>query len=85
MQVNIDQALVPSKSQVLMNKYGSAPGMWLEKNNNVFISLPGVPYEMKALMIDEVLPKLRSQFNFPFIMHKTFLTYGMGEYGCRTH
>ncbi|MBO6606887.1 competence/damage-inducible protein A [Psychroserpens sp.] len=79
MQVNIDQALVPSKSQVLMNKYGSAPGMWLEKNNNVFISLPGVPYEMKALMIDEVLPKLRSQFNFPFIMHKTFLTYGMGE------
>ncbi len=79
MQVNIDQALVPSKSQVLMNKYGSAPGMWLEKNNKVFISLPGVPYEMKALMIDEVLPKLRSQFNFPFIMHKTFLTYGMGE------
>lgn len=79
MQVNIDQALVPSKSHVLMNKYGSAPGMWLEKNNKVFISLPGVPYEMKALMIDEVLPKLRTQFNFPFIMHKTFLTYGMGE------
>lgn len=78
-QVNIDQALVPSKAKVLMNKYGSAPGMWLEKNNKVFISLPGVPYEMKALMFDEVLPKLRDQFNFPFIMHKTFLTYGMGE------
>lgn len=78
-QVNIDQALVPSKAKVLMNKYGSAPGMWLEKNNKVFISLPGVPYEMKALMLDEVLPNLRAQFNFPFIMHKTFLTYGMGE------
>lgn len=78
-QVNIDQALVPTKAQVLMNKYGSAPGMWMEKDNKVFISLPGVPYEMKALMIDEVLPKLRAQFNFPFIMHKTFLTYGMGE------
>ncbi len=78
-QVNIDQALVPTKAQVLMNKYGSAPGMWLEKDNKVFISLPGVPYEMKALMQDEVLPRLRAQFNFPFIMHKTFLTYGMGE------
>jgi nicotinamide-nucleotide amidase len=79
MQVNIDQALVPSKATVLMNKYGSAPGMWLEKNNTVFISLPGVPYEMKALISDEVLPKLRTRFEFPYIQHKTFLTYGLGE------
>src|SRR5690606_26135962 len=47
-QLNIDQALVPSKAQVLMNRFGSAPGMWLEKQNKVFISLPGVPFEMKA-------------------------------------
>lgn len=79
MQVNIDQALVPSKASVLMNLYGSAPGMWLEKNNTVFISLPGVPYEMKALMKDVVIPKLRTRFNFPYIQHKTFLTYGLGE------
>ncbi|TXE15972.1 competence/damage-inducible protein A [Psychroserpens burtonensis] len=79
MQVNLDQALVPSKADVLMNKYGSAPGMWLERNNTVFISLPGVPYEMKALIDDEVIPKLRARFKFPYIQHKTFLTYGLGE------
>ena len=79
MQVNLDQALVPSKAEVLMNKYGSAPGMWLEKNNTVFVSLPGVPYEMKALIENEVIPKLRTRFKFPYIQHKTFLTYGMGE------
>jgi nicotinamide-nucleotide amidase len=79
MQVNLDQALVPSKADVLMNKYGSAPGMWLEKNNTVFISLPGVPYEMKALIDDEVIPRLRLRFKFPYIQHKTFLTYGLGE------
>ncbi|OUS02082.1 damage-inducible protein CinA [Flavobacteriales bacterium 33_180_T64] len=78
-KVNIDQALVPTKAEVLMNKYGSAPGMWLEKNKTVFISLPGVPYEMKALIDDEVIPKLRARFKFPYIQHKTFLTYGLGE------
>ncbi|MGG5485419.1 competence/damage-inducible protein A [Gaetbulibacter sp. PBL-D1] len=78
-QVNIDQALVPTKSKVLMNKYGSAPGMWLEKNRKVFVSLPGVPFEMKALIKDEVMPKLREQFQFPYIKHKTILTNGLGE------
>ncbi|WP_250434074.1 competence/damage-inducible protein A [Hanstruepera flava] len=78
-QVNIDQALVPSKSEVLMNKFGSAPGMWLEKNDKVFISLPGVPYEMKALMEQEVVPRLRKAYKFPFIKHTTLLTYGLGE------
>ena len=79
-QVNIDQALVPSKAQVLMNKYGSAPGMWLEKNDTIFVSLPGVPYEMKALFKDELIPGLREKYEFPFIFHKTFLTYGMGVF-----
>ena len=78
-QVNLDQALVPSKAQVLMNAFGSAPGMWLEKNHKIFISLPGVPFEMKALMANEVLPKLQSIFKFPYILHKTILTYGLGE------
>ncbi len=78
-QVNIDQALVPSKATVLMNLFGSAPGMWLEKEDKVFISLPGVPYEMKALINDEVLPRLQEQFELPFILHKTLLVYGIGE------
>lgn len=78
-QVNIDQALVPSKAKVLMNRFGSAPGMWLEKDSKVFISLPGVPFEMKALIENEVIPKLQKQFELPFIMHKTLHTYGLGE------
>ena len=79
LQVNIDQSLVLSKAIALMNKSGSAPGMWLEKNNTVFISLPGVPYEMKGLMNDEVLPRISQKFKRPFILHKTLLTYGIGE------
>ena len=78
-QVNLDQALVPSKAQVLMNAFGSAPGMWLEKNSKVFISLPGVPFEMKGLMTNEVIPKLQKTYKFPYILHKTILTYGLGE------
>lgn len=77
--LNRKQALVPSTCEVLMNKYGTAPGMWIEKGNKVFISLPGVPYEMKALIDDEVLPKLAHKYKRPFILHKTILTYGLGE------
>ena len=79
LQVNIDQSLVLSKAIALMNKSGSAPGMWLEKNNTVFVSLPGVPYEMKGLMNNEVLPRISQKFKRPFILHKTLLTYGLGE------
>ena len=78
-QINRDQALVPSKSEVLFNKVGTAPGMWLKKENTVFISLPGVPYEMKYLIEHEVIPKLVKEYNRPFIIHKTLLTYGQGE------
>ena len=78
-QVNIDQALVPTKATVLMNHYGSAPGMWLEKNGKVFVSLPGVPYEMKALITNEVLPRIQEKYHLPYIMHKTLHTYGIGE------
>lgn len=79
LQVNRDQALVPSKSKVLMNKLGTAPGMWMEKDNKVIISLPGVPYEMNALIENEVIPKLKEKFNCPYILHKTLLVYGIGE------
>ncbi len=79
LQVNLDQALVPSKAKVLMNKLGTAPGMWLERSDKVFISLPGVPFEMKALIDNEVIPKLKDKFHCPFILHRTLLVYGLGE------
>tara|TARA_R110002167_G_scaffold56823_2_gene161188 strand:+ start:3519 stop:4766 length:1248 start_codon:yes stop_codon:yes gene_type:complete len=79
LQINKDQALVPSKAKVLMNINGTAPGMWIEKNNKVFISLPGVPFEMKALIQNEVIPKLSEKYKCPFILHKTLLVYGLGE------
>ncbi len=78
-QMNIDQALVPSKATALMNHHGSAPGMWIPKEEKVFISLPGVPYEMKDLMEKEVIPRLRENLHLPVIYHKTILTYGLGE------
>jgi len=78
-QMNKDQALMPSTATVLFNKVGTAPGMWLEKENTVFVSLPGVPYEMKYIMEYEVIPRLISKFTRPFIVHKTILTYGQGE------
>ncbi|MGB1312441.1 MAG: CinA family nicotinamide mononucleotide deamidase-related protein [Bizionia paragorgiae] len=78
-QVNLDQALIPSQAQALMNTVGSAPGMWIEKNNKVFISLPGVPYEMRLLMENEVIPKLKTKYKRPYILHKTVITYGVGE------
>ena len=77
--VNKLQAQVPSKAKVLKNRYGTAPGMWMEKNNKVFISLPGVPYEMRGLINLEVLPNLQEKFHFPYILHRTLLTYGLGE------
>ena len=78
-QINKDQALVPSKSTVLHNQVGTAPGIWMKKENTVFVSLPGVPFEMKYLIEKEVVPKLVKEFERPYIIHKTILTYGRGE------
>ncbi|MAM17669.1 MAG: competence/damage-inducible protein A [Christiangramia sp.] len=77
--LNRDQALVPSQATVLHNEYGTAPGMWFEKDRKVFISMPGVPYEMKALMEREIIPRLTETFSRPVILHKTVMTYGLGE------
>jgi nicotinamide-nucleotide amidase len=78
-QMNREQALVPTKCHVLFNKMGTAPGMWMKKENTVFISLPGVPYEMKYLVENEIIPKVVREYNRPYIIHKTILTYGQGE------
>ena len=78
-QINKEQALVPSKAKVLFNQVGTAPGMWMEKENTVFISLPGVPYEMKYLVDSELIPSLAAKFERPYIVHQTIMTYGRGE------
>jgi nicotinamide-nucleotide amidase len=78
-QLNKDQALVPSTCTVLHNQVGTAPGMWMKKENTVFISLPGVPYEMKYLVENEIIPKIVREYKRPYIIHKTILTYGQGE------
>ncbi|MCV2483777.1 competence/damage-inducible protein A [Flavobacterium sp. SH_e] len=78
-QLNKDQALVPSTCTVLHNKVGTAPGMWMKKESTVFISLPGVPYEMKYLVEEEIIPKIVREYKRPYIIHKTILTYGQGE------
>ncbi len=77
--LNKQQALVPSKAIVLHNENGTAPGIWMEENNKTYIVLPGVPYEMKALVKNEVLPKLTSKFQLPYIINKTIVTQGESE------
>ena len=78
-QVNKDQALVPSRCDILHNEFGTAPGMWMRKAQTVFVSLPGVPYEMKAIVTNELVPKLVREYKRPYIIHQTILTYGQGE------
>lgn len=77
--LNREQAMVPSKATVLHNKYGTAPGLWLEKDHKVFIAIPGVPFEMKMLMEKEIIPRLKKKYHRPYIFHKTIRTYGIGE------
>ncbi|WP_435625092.1 competence/damage-inducible protein A [Flagellimonas sp.] len=77
--LNRKQALVPSKATILHNAYGTAPGLWLKKEDTAFVSLPGVPFEMKRLILDQVLPKVIETYKRPQIIHTTLLTYGLGE------
>ena len=76
---NRKQAEVPDVCTVLMNEKGTAPGMLFKKDNKVFVSLPGVPYEMKGLMEKQVIPRLKESFTLPVIIHQTLLTVGVGE------
>ncbi|WP_420601189.1 competence/damage-inducible protein A [Flagellimonas sp.] len=77
--LNRKQALVPSKATVLHNANGTAPGLWMKKGDTAYVSLPGVPFEMKHLIQDQVLPKIISEYERPHIFHRTIMTYGMGE------
>lgn len=77
--VNKKQALIPSTAKVLRNHKGTAPGMWIEFNDTIFISLPGVPFEMKGIMNDYGLPAIKSYFKTPYIKHQMIRTAGIGE------
>ncbi|PCJ88097.1 MAG: competence/damage-inducible protein A [Flavobacteriales bacterium] len=78
-EVNIYQAEVPENCIPITNNFGTAPAMWFESRGKIFVSMPGVPYEMKAMMESDILPKLKERFKTYFIIHKTALTQGIGE------
>ncbi len=73
------QCLMPALAEILPNKVGTAPGMWFDFEGKVLVSLPGVPFEMKYLMQNEVLPRLKQRFSTDIILHKTIRTAGIGE------
>lgn len=77
--INRKQAEVPASCKPIRNKNGTAPGMCFDVNGKLFFSMPGVPYEMKAMMEQDVLPMIKQRFKLPAIFHKTILTQGIGE------
>jgi nicotinamide-nucleotide amidase len=79
LESNIQQAALPKDCTILTNNYGTASGMWFEKTGKVVISLPGVPYEMKGIMTEEVFPRFKEKFQLQSMYHKTILTQGIGE------
>ena len=76
---NLKQADVPDNCRVIQNKRGTAPGMWFEKDETIFVSMPGVPHEMKGMMAEDVIPTLVSRFKLSPVQHRTLLTAGIGE------
>jgi nicotinamide-nucleotide amidase len=84
-EINRRQAEVPAACTVLHNARGTAPGMLFEKNGVIYISMPGVPHEMKGIMTDSVIPLVRKKFAGAFVRHRTLLTYGIGESALAEH
>ncbi len=78
-EANRGQALLPKACTTLLNKMGTAAGMWFEKNNTIVVSMPGVPYEMKHIMETGVIPGLKKRFSLPPLLHRTFHTEGIPE------
>ncbi len=83
-ELNRQQAMMPESATSIPNLLGTARGMWFEKKTasplpTVFVSMPGVPFEMKAMITEEIIPRLNQIFNTPVILHRTILTQGVGE------
>jgi nicotinamide-nucleotide amidase len=79
LDVNIRQAELPRKCTILENINGTAAGMWFEQNGKILISMPGVPYEMKGIMMDQAFPRLKEKFALKALYHRTLMTQGIGE------
>lgn len=77
--LNRRQALVPSQATVLHNPHGTAPGLWMQKGTTTYVALPGVSFEMQYLLTHFVLPKVAETYERPCIVHRTLVTYGLGE------
>jgi nicotinamide-nucleotide amidase len=76
---NESQAMVPTSSKAIRNAHGTAPGLWFEKGNKVVVAMPGVPYEMRAMVANTVIPWLKEKFEFPEILHQMVYTQGIPE------
>lgn len=77
--LNKKQAEIPANCEPIKNSCGTAPGMWFEKAGKIYISMPGVPFEMKHMMENIIIPRLKKKFSLDKVSHKTILTQGMGE------
>ena len=78
-ELNNNQADVPDNCEVITNNYGTAPGMWFHKENAIYVFLPGVPFEMKGIMVDYLIPRFKQHFDTPAIYHKTLMLQGIPE------
>jgi len=78
-ELNLGQAMVPDNCVIIPNRWGTAPGMWFKKKGVEYISMPGVPYEMKGMMTGTILPELRKRYKLPVILHRTIVTQGIPE------
>ncbi|RJE74172.1 competence/damage-inducible protein A [Reichenbachiella sp. MSK19-1] len=78
-EINRQQAFLPKGSTKITNERGTAPGMWFDRDKKVVVSMPGVPFEMKAMMTKTILPKIKKRFQLPVIIHKVIRTIGIGE------
>jgi len=78
-ELNRQQAMVPEMAKIIRNQNGTAPGLWLEKEGRICVAIPGVPYEMKTMIEDHILPELKKRRKDRFIVHRTILTQGIGE------
>lgn len=76
---NKAQAMLPANCQPLANENGTAPGMWFERGDAIIVSMPGVPFEMKAMFENQVIPAIKEKIKTPVILHKTIMTAGAGE------
>jgi nicotinamide-nucleotide amidase len=79
LEINAKQAMLPANCTVIPNERGTAPGMWFRENGVVYMSMPGVPYEMKQMMTTQVIPKLLETYAMPQIIHRNLMTVGIGE------